>query len=139
MRNQKRLPDAPYLFSNNSPIFYFRYSLKNADIPLDAKHQYILPKHHHVTTLIIRHDHEKNGHIGREHVLSNLRQFCWILKGRYVIKDVIYKCFHYKVRRAKQNPPFMADLPKGRVAVGEAPFTNCGVDLFGPMLIKQGR
>ena len=35
--------------------------------------------------------------------------------------------------------PYMAELPAGRVAYGEPPFTNCGVDLFGPITIKQGR
>ena len=33
----------------------------------------------------------------------------------------------------------MADLPSGRVACDEPPFTNWGVDLFGRVLIKQGR
>ena len=33
----------------------------------------------------------------------------------------------------------MADLPAGRVAYGEPRFSHCGVDLFGPLTIKQGR
>ena len=33
----------------------------------------------------------------------------------------------------------MANLPSGRLACDEAPFTHCGVDLFGPVYIKQGR
>lgn len=33
----------------------------------------------------------------------------------------------------------MADLPQGRLACEEPPFTNCGVDLFGPIYVKQGR
>jgi hypothetical protein len=35
--------------------------------------------------------------------------------------------------------PFMADLPEGRVAHEDPPFTNTGVDLFGPISVKQGR
>ena len=32
----------------------------------------------------------------------------------------------------------MADLPTDR-RVDKQPFTNCGVDLFGPFLIKERR
>ena len=33
----------------------------------------------------------------------------------------------------------MADLPADRVKVGDAPFTNVGMDFFGPLIVKQGR
>ena len=33
----------------------------------------------------------------------------------------------------------MADLPPGRTAYEDPPFSHCGVDLFGPIMIKQGR
>ena len=32
----------------------------------------------------------------------------------------------------------MADLPNDRT-IDEPPFTNCGVDMFGPFLIKEGK
>ena len=32
----------------------------------------------------------------------------------------------------------MADLPTDRT-IDEPPFTNCGVDMFGPFLIKERR
>ena len=113
--------------------------LKNAPVPEATKHQIILPKDHPVTTLIIRHDHKTNGHVGVEHVLANLRETYWIVTGRTAIKSVIRKCFFCQVRRAQLMFPYMAELPAGRVAYGEPPFTNCGVDLFGPVTIKQGR
>ena len=64
--------------------------LKLADIPVEAKQQIILPKSHHVTKLIIRNDHEIKGHIGREHVLSNLHQLYWIVNARAAMKLVLY-------------------------------------------------
>ena len=33
----------------------------------------------------------------------------------------------------------MGNLPESRTVVPEAPFTHCGVDMFGPFLIKEGR
>ena len=113
--------------------------LKHADISPSAKHPAVLPKYHHVTKLIIREEHERCGHLGREHVLAELRQQYWILNGRAAIQRIINSCFTCKVKKAKKVEPFMADLPEGRLAIGKAPFSNCGVDLFGPILIKQGR
>jgi hypothetical protein len=113
--------------------------LKNAPIPFNAKHQLILPQYHHMTTLLIRHEHEKNGHIGREHVLSNLRQSYWIVGGRSAVKGILFRCIPCRKRKAKTLTPLMADLPAGRLALGQPPFTNCGVDLFGPVSIKHGR
>ena len=33
----------------------------------------------------------------------------------------------------------MADLPKERLMSGDSPFTNVGVDYFGPFYVHQGR
>ena len=113
--------------------------IKNAPIPASAKHQPILPKEHPVTKLIIIHDHRRNAHVGREHVLANLRERYWIVNGRSAVKSALRKCFFCRFRRARQQYPFMADLPRGRMAYEEPPFSHCGVDLFGPITIKQGR
>ena len=63
----------------------------------------------------------------------------WVLGGRVVINQVIAHCFFCRVRRAKRQFPYMADLPKCRAAVDQPPFSHCGVDLIGPTIIKQGR
>ena len=34
--------------------------------------------------------------------------------------------------------PVMADLPRERLALLEHPFTNTGMDFFGPMNVKKG-
>ena len=113
--------------------------LRKAQLPTDAKHQLILPKNHPVTTLLITHEHTSNRHVGSEHVLSNLRQRFWVVNGRIAVKTVLRKCFLCRVRRARQMFPYMADLPTCRMAYLQPPFSNCGVDLFGPVYIKQGR
>ena len=65
-----------------------------------------------------------------------MQQYCWIIDGRSAVKRVIRQCLYCRIKRAKQLYPFMADLPKGRMAFDEPPFTNCGVDLFGPLSNK---
>ena len=42
--------------------------LRQASLPEHVKHQIILPKDHHVTTLRVRHYHFAPGHLGRKYV-----------------------------------------------------------------------
>ena len=113
--------------------------LRNANIPLNAKHQMIIPKTHHVADLIMRHVHQESNHLGKNHTLSQLRRKYWIVQAGIAIKRLLRKCvvcrrLHGKVSRQK-----MADLPASRVKACEPPFTYTGVDYFGPFEIKQGR
>ena len=113
--------------------------IENANVPHNAKHQLILPKDHPVTKLLIIHEHRSNAHVGREHVLASLRERYWVVNGRSAVKAVLRKCFLCRFRRARQQYPYMANLPHGRLAYEQPPFSHCGVDLFGPITIKQGR
>ncbi|PFX13712.1 hypothetical protein AWC38_SpisGene22184 [Stylophora pistillata] len=40
--------------------------------------------------------------------------------------------------RARPEPPVMANLPDSRLGYMQPPFTNTGVDYFGPMLVRDG-
>ena len=113
--------------------------LGNAELPEQSKHQMIMPKSHHVVTLIVRSLHEELGHSGKEHVLAEIRQKYWIISARRAVKSVLNQCFSCKRIRGKQYTQKMADLPQDRVTAGKAPFTNVGVDCFGPFVIKRGR
>ena len=44
--------------------------LQNAQIPSSAKHQYILPRKHHVTTLLMQDVHRRVGHQGQNHMVA---------------------------------------------------------------------
>ena len=113
--------------------------LRNAAVSYDTCHQSILLSDHHVTRIIVRFEHVITGHVGVEHTLANLRSTYWILNGHVVIKGVLRRCFFCQVRRAIRAYPYMADLPKSRLAYQQPPFTNCGVDVFGHVFVKQGR
>ncbi len=135
--NHKLSPLSPYVDDDGALRVGGR--LRNARIPAAAKNQLILPKDHSVTRLLVVHDHLENGHVGPEHVLANLREKYWIVNGRILIRNLLRRCLLCKIKRARRRHPYMADLPTGRLACDEPPFTNCGVDLFGPLYIKQGR
>jgi hypothetical protein len=113
--------------------------ISEAPTTFDSKHQMILPQNHHVTTLIIRFYHQQLGHCGQEQLLSRLREEFWIIKGRATIKREINKCIPCRKRYAERMTQEMAELPKVRLTPFEPPFTNTGVDFFGPLMVKHGR
>lgn len=113
--------------------------LRLAAIPEGMKHQVILPKESHVTSLIIDHHHVRNGHAGREHVLAELRKQYWILKGTAAVKGRLHRCFDCKMRQGKPEIQKMADLPRNRMVIDRPPFSFVGVDCFGPFAVKRGR
>ena len=113
--------------------------LRKANISERQKHPVILPKFHHIVDLIVKEQHEMSGHMGREHVLSLVRQRYWIIAGRSAVRRVLGKCFTCKRNHARPATQRMADLPSCRLMNDHPPFTFVGVDLFGPMLVRQGR
>ena len=113
--------------------------ISEAPTTFDSKHQMILPQNHHVTTLIIRFYHQQLGHCGQEQLLSRLREEFWIIKGRATIKREINKCIPCRKRYSERMTQEMAELPKVRLTPFEPPFTNTGVDFFGPLMVKHGR
>ena len=113
--------------------------LRNASIPLNAKHQIILPKDHHVSNLVIRHIHQLVGHQGRNHVLAELRQKYWIINAGSLIRSMLRRCVQCRKYVARTGKQKMADLPSHRLHPDEGAFTRTGLDYFGPFEIKQGR
>ncbi|XP_063923055.1 uncharacterized protein LOC135137361 [Zophobas morio] len=87
--------------------------LRNAEIPYAQKHPVILPSKHHVTEILLKHEHERLLHCGPRQLLYALRP-----KGAEVI---------------------MGDLPKARVNPSGFPFESAGVNYAGPIRLKEGK
>ena len=111
------------------------------DLPFDARHPILLPRHHPLTELIIKSEHQKLGHgTGVEHLLCELRTRYWIPKGRKAIRSTLKSCPGCRRRfTAKPVQQIMAPLPKARVTPSLRAFEQIGVDFGGPYLTKQGR
>lgn len=75
----------------------------------------------------------------KKNVLSLLRQRYWIVKARSTIRRVLNSCFSCRRRQAPVGTQKMADLPEDRVTPNVPPFTNAGVDCFGPIMVRRGR
>lgn len=116
-----------------------RVQLNKAALPAESKHPVILFKAMHVSTLILHHFHNQLGHAGRNHMLSRLRQKYWITNANSAARRVISDCILCRRNRGKLIEQKMADLPEERVLPEKAPFTNVGINYFGPIDFKRCR
>ena len=73
----------------------------------DEKHPMILPKHDHVSQLIVRHYHEFAAHSGRDQTLCELRRKFWIISGRSLVKKIIRSCIRCRRMNAKPMEQFV--------------------------------
>nr|XP_054753823.1 uncharacterized protein LOC129259573 [Lytechinus pictus] len=62
----------------------------------------------------------------------------WIVNGSKVVAEVLRKCVSCRRLRRPQEEQKMANLPRDRVEPS-APFTNVGMDCFGPFFVRRGR
>ncbi len=112
--------------------------LNKAGIEETARHPMIVPRDNYVTLLLVRATHENEAkHLGTEYVMSLLRRNYWIPKGRQLIRRVVQDCVVCKRLRARPESQKMADLPEDRVTPGQPPFSNVGIDCFGPFYVKR--
>ena len=124
---------------DNNGILRVGGRIRRAFIPYDLKHPVILSSKCHVTTLLVRHRHERVNHQGRGMTLNDLRSHgYWIIGRSSEVSNYISKCVICRTLRSTLQVQKMADLPQDKLE--PAPnFTYCGVDYFGPWLIKEGR
>ncbi|XP_072177022.1 uncharacterized protein [Diadema setosum] len=113
--------------------------LQHAQMPSSAKHQYILPRKHHVTTLVMQHVHRRVGHQGQNHMVAEIRQKYWIVGVGVLARNIAKRCIICRKAQGKAGYQKMAELPRSRVQGDEPVFTKVGMDYFGPFEIKCGR
>ena len=113
--------------------------LSRAAMPEESKHPVILSKEQHLAALILKHVHQSLGHAGRTHTLSSVRKKFWITKANAAVRKVISECSFCQRYNGRLLEQKMADLPEVRIQPDLPPFTNTGVDYFGPVEVRKGR
>lgn len=125
-------------FLDNAGIIRVGGRLNNADIPYNQKHPIVLPKNHKFTKLIIQNEHHKCLHAGAQATLAAVRMSYWPLGGRDITRHLIRQCIRCFRTKPINESHIMGNLPKDRVTPSR-PFTNCGIDYFGPLMIREGK
>ena len=115
----------------------FRYA---EFVPYDTRFPIILPRGHWVTTLIVKHYHEKGYHAsGTNQTLADLSSRFWIIAAREEIRAWEKNCMECRRRKAKPATQVMAPLPRIRVKEPLRAFSRIAVDFAGPFFTIQGR
>ena len=99
----------------------------------------IIPKKTVCTGRLVEWHHKKVEHRGKHTTLNKLReQGLWLVNGGKEVGVVVFRCVRCKWLRGKFGEQIMANLPLSRTTI-EPPFTFCGADVFGYILVKEGR
>ena len=125
------------LFLDKNGIVRCKGRLQYSPLKWDTIHPILLPRNSAITRALINDLHVKFHHIGVSHILSKLRERFWIMKGRTIVKSVLYKCV---VCRRWEGGSFrlppLPPLPTVRVDA-VAPFEHTGVDYLGPVMVLE--
>ena len=125
------------LFCGEDGIWRCGGRLSNTDLPPATKHPILLHKSHHFTTLIVLAAHERVFHNGVKETLTEIRAKYWIVRGRNLVKKIIYKCTICRRHEGPSYPnPQPPPLPAFRVKESP-PFSYTGVDFAGPVYVKS--
>ena len=125
------------LLEDDKGVIRCQARLGNSELTDSAKYPILLDARHHLTTLVVWKCHERVMHGGVTETLTDLTSNVWIVRGRYFIRSLLFRCtvcmkFEGKPYKVPQAPP----LPSYRVK--EAPaFSYIGLDYVGPLFVKS--
>lgn len=113
--------------------------IRRANVPIDIKHQVIIPQKGHLTNLLIRHHLLKVNHMGHRMILNEL---CpggyWLISGSSAVLRFISSCVTCRRLRRPTELQKMAFLPDNRLEPALL-FSYSAIDFFGPFIIKERR
>ena len=95
----------------------------------------LIPHNHRLAELIVWKEHIEIGHLKLAATMDKVRSKYWIIGLRRLVKMVIEGCVLCRKRDEKLSSQVMSPLPIERLQP-TPPFTNVGVDYFGPFTIK---
>ena len=129
---------APFL--DQDDILHVGGRLTQSALSYGVKHPALLPRRHHVTSLVIRHYHTRGFHVrGINGTLADVRQRFWNVHGREAIKEWEKQCQQCKRIRQRPASQPMAPLPSFQVGSTLRCFEAVGIDFAGPFTTKITR
>ena len=109
--------------------------IRKSTLEYKLKHLVLLPREGHITSVIMRYYHGKVAQTGRGITINELSsQEYWIIGCTSAVKS-ISKCVDCRQFRGNLCQLKMAGLPSDKLTQ-KLPFIFCGIDIFGPFLVK---
>lgn len=102
----------------------------------NERHPIILAYECRLSRLYVEFIHKLTLHGGHRLTLNMIRQECWIIRAKNLIKTVIHNCKVCVLQRKQLQTQIMSTLPQERTTISR-PFTNTGIDFAGPFEIKS--
>ena len=123
------------LFRDEDRIIRCGGRMKKAEIPEAARHPVLIPRHTHLSKLIIIEAHSRVLHSGSNVTITAVRQKYWIPALRQQVKSIIHRCvICRRVSGPAYQQPDHAGLPEWRVTESR-PFYATGVDYTGAITV----
>ena len=108
------------------------------EVDFDVKHPIVLDARHAFVKLFLRQTHVQH-HQGIDYLRAKVQERYTIPKLRSSLRSIKSNCVTCRMFSAATIQPIMADLPVERLAYQSPPFTNTGVDYFGPFYVTVRR
>jgi len=123
-------------FKDTKNIIRVKTKLTNCSFEAEFKAPIVLDGADSLVKALIRDTHLYNSHASVSTLITILREKFWILRNRKSVKQVIGNCVPCKRFSAKHCERADAPLPIQRVEQLH-PFETCGIDLAGPLFLKD--
>lgn len=141
LRNQKSIPATSKLlclnpFMDGKGVMRIRCRISEEDYEEGLTKPAILPKHSHLSKLLIMEAHNLTMHGGVNTVLAYIRKKFWIIQGRQLIKSILNQCVVCKKLKGKNACEQWSLLPAERI-ITTRPFKTTGIDFAGPLYVKS--
>ena len=94
-----------------------------AKIPFANKHHILLHKTSPMVPLIIQDDHQRFGHVGRQHVLADLLNKFGFIKTNTIVCRMLSNCTFCRKVFSESIERKMADLSRERLKPDTPPFS----------------
>ena len=136
-KNFEKLRAQLRIYEDDQGFLRSKGRIDNAEFPLEVSHPIVLPKNHHLVTLIVNEAHQRIFHNGVNQTMSEVRKKFWIPCLRQICRKLIFKCVICKKLEGKPyRPREMPQLPEFRVRASHA-FSVSAIDFAGPIYVKK--
>ena len=125
------------VFKDKNGILRLKTKLILSNLDDTFKTPLLLPGNNEIVQKMIREQHIINSHVGANTLRTILRENYFIVQAKKVCRQIVTKCVVCRKFMARACQVEEAPLPADRVNLG-ACFETTGIDLAGPMYLKDG-